>query len=99
MKQFRELFASADVAILSRLGEDATLDGQPIRGELFTPIDRPGISGMVVGMQQQAFRLPDPQAAAAAIDSILACNGATFRVVNVVPEGTGITTLVLRFEE
>lgn len=98
MQQFRDIFAAADVAILSRLGEDATLDGQPVRGEMSTPVDRPGFSGAVVGMQQQAFRLPDSQAATAARDSVLICNGETFRVVNIVPEGTGITALILRFE-
>ena len=98
MPQFRDIFAAADVAILSRLGEDATLDGQAVRGELSTPVDQPGISGMVVGMQQHAFRLPDPQAAAAVIDSALVTLGQTFRVVNIVPEGNGITVLVLRLE-
>ena len=96
MQQFRDLFAAADVAILARLGEDATLDGVAVRGELATHIDQAGLSGQMTGMQGIAFRLPDTQAAAAVLGSVLVSLGKTYKVVNIVPEGTGITALELR---
>lgn len=98
MQQFRDLFAMADIEILARLGEDATLDGEPVRGELSTPIDQAGFSGGMTGMQELAFRLPDNQATDAALNSTLVVLGRTYRVVNIVPEGTGITSLALRLQ-
>lgn len=98
MEQFRSLFAAADVAILSRLGEDATLDGVAVRGELSTPIDQAGLSGGMTGIQQFAFRLPDSQARSAELGSELEVLGNSYAVVNIVPEGNGITSLFLRLQ-
>ena len=96
--RFREIFAAADVAILARLGEDGTLDGVAVRGELATPIDQAGLSGSVTGLQEQSYRLPDAQAAAAVLGSTLVVLGNTYKVIDIVPEGTGITTLHLRLQ-
>lgn len=96
MPQFRDIFAAADVAILARLGEDATLDGVAVRGELSTPIDQAGLSGSMTGLQGVMFRLPGPQAVNAVRGSALVVLGKTYSVVDVVPEGTGITALSLR---
>ncbi len=96
MQQFRDLFAAADVAILARLGEDATLDGLPVRGELSSPVDQARLSGQITGMQGFAFRLPDNQAAPAVLGSVLVVLGQTYKVVAIVPEGSGITALELR---
>lgn len=122
MQQFRDLFAVADVAILSKLGEDGTLDNNPVRGELSTAVQQGGLSGSVTGLQGEVFRLPDSQVKNAVRGSVFvltdsvymffedsyetwgmatgiwndAIGGTWYDVVDVVPEGTGITGLSLR---
>lgn len=99
MSQFRDIFATADQQIIARVGDDAVLDGVEVRGELAVPIESSGLSGSATGFQGYTFRLSDDQAASAAIGSVLVAYEKAYSVVNMYPEGTGMTTLELRLDE
>ncbi|WP_294348475.1 hypothetical protein [Prosthecochloris sp.] len=99
MQRFREIFAEADAKISDRLLDDATIDGVDVRGELAAPVDQAGLSGGMTGLQGYSFRIGDVFAGAVVIGSEVVSCGKTFAVVNIYPEGTGITTLELRLKE
>ncbi len=99
MRQFRDIFTKADQQIIARAGDDAVLDGVEVHGELAVPIESSGLSGGATGLQGHTFRLSDEQAASAAIGSVLVAYEKTYSVVNMYPEGTGMTTLQLRLDE
>ncbi|NTU68932.1 MAG: hypothetical protein HGB02_08645 [Chlorobiaceae bacterium] len=98
MTDFRDIFAKADRQIIERVGDPATLDGKPVRGELTTPIDQSELSGGMTGFQQLAFRLPDGEAATVIRGSVLVCLGDTYEVVRFKPMNDGFTMLFLKLK-
>jgi hypothetical protein len=98
MGEFRDIFAKADADILDRVGDLATLDGVSVRGELSTDPDQAGFGGRMSGIQGLSYLLPDAMAAQAERGSVLVdvVGGVTYDVVEVVPQGDGLTALSLR---
>lgn len=98
MSSFREIFAKADADILKRVGDEALLDGESVKGELVTEVRQAGFHGMT-GLQGLFFRIPEASATTAARGSELVF-GATYSVLEVIPdEGMGVVYLSLRREQ
>lgn len=98
--EFTAFEAMLNASLVTHLGESGTLDGLPVRGIWD---ESPGIarlSGMPTGLQRPVFGLRDEDAAAvgAEMDSVMIVRGKTYRVVNIEPDGSGMTGLVLREE-
>lgn len=74
-------------------GED-TLDGASVVGQFDAGYVRNG-GGMGMSDAVQAFLLPTASAPTEANDQILVHKGVSYRVVEVEPDGTGLSVLVL----
>lgn len=104
MPDFGALAARMDAAILVHLSDPATLDGSPVRGMFAAPWIQPTLGSMHTGVVEPTLWVRDGAAAeategsivAAPEGSIIAPVGATFEVMRVEPDGTGLTALVLR---
>lgn len=96
MPDFAALAARMDAAIIVHLSDPATLDGAPVRGMFAAPWIQPRMGTMHTGIVEPTLVLRGMDAAEATEGSIVEAGGKTFDVVNVEPDGTGLTTLVLR---
>ncbi len=93
---FAELMDEADSAIFTELADDATLDGQPVRGMFAAPWLAPQIGRLNTGIVEPRLSLRDADACNAERGSAVKVGGSTYVVVAIEPDGTGITNLVLR---
>lgn len=98
MANFRDRFADDDVAILDDVGDEATINGITIQGAFDAPW---------IGAQLGSTRtdIGDPQFTARDVDvdvvgvqrgQVLNFDGADYDIVDIQPDGTGMTVLVLR---
>jgi hypothetical protein len=91
---FAALKTIVNTQVFQHLGEDATLNGAPVRGIFLTPGEPSSFSGYPTGLQQAAFVLDS--SIGVVLDDILVYCGATYRVVNIEPDGAGFNKLTLR---
>lgn len=96
MPDFAALAARMDAAIIVHLSDPANLDGEPVRGMFSAPWIQPRLGSMHTGVVEPVLVVRDDAAAEAAEGSIVEVAGRTFEVVNIEPDGTGLTALVLR---
>jgi len=96
MPDFSALAARMDTVIYARLSDLVTLDGAPLRGMFSTPWLQPRMGAMRTGFVEPLLVVRDADSAGAAEGSVVEAGGKTFDVVSVEPDGTGLTTLVLR---
>lgn len=76
-------------------GQAATLDGAPVRG-IFDGASLVALGG--IGTTSPRFTLASAAAAAATQASLLVLAGRTYRVRDVLPDGTGVTELSLELQ-
>jgi len=93
---FKQLFAGNDQAIIDAAGDDALLDGVPVRGFFEAPWLQPNIGTMRTGLREPMFTAPDNVVADAIKSSVLRFENIDYSVVNIEPDGTGMTALILR---
>ncbi|MCG9026718.1 hypothetical protein LH462_11135 [Laribacter hongkongensis] len=94
---FAELMAEADSAIFSELADDATLDGQPVRGMFAAPWLAPQIGRLKTALREPHLVLRDADAVTARCGGLVEVAGSgRFDVVGIEPDGSGMTVLVLR---
>ena len=94
---FAELMAVADSAIFAELADDATLDGQPVRGMFAAPWLAPQVGRLKTGLREPHLVVRDADAATARRGSLVEVTGSgRFEVVGIEPDGSGMTVLVLR---
>lgn len=93
---FSVIAHEADAAIFSALADAASLDGRPVPGMFRAPWLRPQMGGMATGIVEPHLVIRDGDLDAAGQGSTVVVDGRSYTVVSVEPDGTGITTLVLR---
>ncbi|MCG9076201.1 head-tail joining protein [Laribacter hongkongensis] len=94
---FAELMDEADSAIFTELADDATLDGQPVRGMFAAPWLAPQVGRLKTGLREPHLVLRDADAATARRGGLVEVAGTgRFEVVGIEPDGSGMTVLVLR---
>jgi hypothetical protein len=97
MAHFRDvLVAEMDAAIFEELADDVEIDGAPARGMFSAPWLQPEIGRLKTGLIEPRLEVRDGDAAAVKVCSIVVFDGHEYEVVSIEPDGTGITTLVLR---
>jgi len=97
MGSFEKDFAAYDTAILSAVGDDALLDGNLVRGKFDAPWLQPEIGTLRTGLREPTFTAQDAVLATAVKGSVLDFNDKNYDVVKAPkPDGSGMTTLVLR---
>jgi hypothetical protein len=101
---FEQSFADLDTALIDAVGDDATLDVDgdgvtvlPVRGAFKDPQIRPTLGRTRTEIIEPHFKGKSVDLSAAKEGtSVLTVNGLAYEVVHKDPDGTGITTLVLR---
>jgi len=96
MSSFKEAFDQHDKAILGAVGDDALLDGEPVRGKFDAPWLQPDIGTLRTGIREPIFTAQDEVLAAAKKGSEFEIDAKKYDVMNIEPDGSGVTTLVLR---
>ena len=97
MPDFKQTFAQNDASIIAALGDDALLDGQPVRGLFDAPWLQQQLGGLNTSIQEPQFTGRSVDLSAAANGSVLRVNGSDYEVMPPIePDGSGMTTLYLR---
>ncbi|MDR2366435.1 MAG: hypothetical protein LBD68_11400 [Zoogloeaceae bacterium] len=99
MANFRDVLARRmDDIVFSTLHDEVTLNGKPTRGMFSAPWLSPELGRLKTGLVEPMLALRDKDAVAALRGDVVVFEGKSYAVVSVEPDGTGITTLVLRPE-
>lgn len=93
---FSDLTAETDQAVLDACGDDAQLDGRPVRILYCAPWIEPRIGTLRTDITQPMAYLPADNLGGAAAGSVISHGVDEYDVVAVEPDGTGWVGLVLR---
>lgn len=93
---FRELAAELDAAVFEDLGDDVVIDGRPCLGKFDAPWLQPEIGRLRTSIVEPRLVLRDADAVGVAKGALVAALGAAYDVVNIEPDGSGVTALILR---
>lgn len=96
MSAFRELAAEMDSAIFGELADDATIDGQPVRGMFSAPWLAPQVGRLNTGIVEPHLIVQDADAGGVGNGAQVIFDGLGYEVVAIEPDGTGVSVLVLR---
>jgi hypothetical protein len=94
--EFRALVARMDDTVFSTLSDPIEVDGRAVRGMFSSPWLAPQLGTLRTGLVEPNVKLRDADAAGVDRGAAVVFDGAGYEVVSIEPEGTGITTLVLR---
>jgi len=95
---FKQAFTAHDTAIIDAVGDDALLDGEPVRGLFSAPWLQPDVGTLRTGIKEPMFTAQDSIVANAKKGSEFEHDKKKYNVVNIEPDGTGMTTLILRIQ-
>lgn len=93
---YRDAFAEMDVALLDALGDDAVVDGVAMRGLFEAPWIGPELGALKTAVQEPRLTARSDELAAVTKGSRVTHRNVDYDVVNVQPDGAGMTTLILR---
>ncbi|MBI3143816.1 MAG: hypothetical protein HYZ18_00815 [Pseudogulbenkiania sp.] len=94
---FRDLMADVDTTVFDALGDAGTVDGRPVQGMFAAPWLQPALGKLNTAIREPHYVLLDADAAGVLKNSVVTVDGqGVFSVVGVEPDGSGLTTLVLR---
>lgn len=95
---FRATFDDLDRSFFAVLGEDGTLNGQPVRGMYRQGESDPDLGGLPTGLHEPTWLMRDAEALAAGaeVGGELQVRGDRYRVVRLRRDGLGLVDLVLR---
>ncbi|MDN7610933.1 head-tail joining protein [Burkholderia cepacia] len=94
---FRDLMAAVDVAVKRDLADDdVTIDGKPVQGMFAAPWLGPDLGTQRTNLVAPVLHITDDDAARVSEGSIVVAAGARYRVVELHPDGTGWTILIMR---
>lgn len=96
MSVFRDLVADMDAAIFDALTDDVTINGTLVKGMFSAPWLEPRIGHLHTGIIEPQLVVRDADAAGVEKGDPVVANGGSYGVVNIEPDGTGVTVLVLR---
>lgn len=93
---FRELAAEMDATIFDALTDEVTINGIPVNGMFSAPWLQPQIGRLNTGMIEPQVAVRDADATGVNKGDPVEANGGSYEVVNIEPDGTGVTALILR---
>ncbi|MGQ5522643.1 head-tail joining protein [Chitinimonas sp. PSY-7] len=97
---FRALAQAMDETLFMALADVGELDGKPVRGMFAAPWLQPALGKLNTSIREPHFIVRDSdctQVRRGAQGSVLTIQGmGCFEVVSIEPDGSGLTTLVLR---
>lgn len=93
---FADIAAEADIDIFDALADHATVDGVAVLGVFRAPWLQPQMGGVGTGLVEPQLAILDADLGAASAGSAVEHGGRSYTTVSVEPDGTGLTTLVLR---
>ncbi|MGY4832014.1 head-tail joining protein [Burkholderia pyrrocinia] len=94
---FRDLMADVDTAVKRDLADDdVTIDGRPVLGMFAAPWLGPDLGTQRTNLVAPVLHVTDNDAASVREGSIVVAAGERYRVVELHPDGTGWTILILR---
>lgn len=96
MSAFRNLMAEMDAAIFEALTDDVTIKGLPVKGLFLSPWLGPQIGHLNTGLVEPQAVVKDADAAGVEKGDPVTAEGGNYVVVRIEPDGTGVTTLILR---
>lgn len=80
---------------VSDFGDAGTLDGSSVRGIFDAPAVTPGLGDITAAAAEPQFQLPTASVPAAAFGKTLVIPQGTFTVREHIPDGTGMSLLLL----
>jgi len=94
---FSSLAADLDAVVFGALGDAATVAGRPVVGMFSAPWLQPQLGKLNTAICEPRFTVRDADANGLVRGSVISIVGhGEFTVVSIEPDGTGLTTLVLR---
>lgn len=97
MVDFRALSDRMDREIFNRLGDAVLIDGRTVRGMFAAPWLQPQLGRVNTSLRESMLTIRDVDAVGVVKDMLVEVPGeGEFVVVNIEPDGTGDTVLVLR---
>lgn len=97
MSAFRDLVAEMDTAIFDALTDDVTINGLAVNGLFSAPWMEPRIGHLHTGIIEPQVVVRDADAASVQKGDAVVANGGSYEVIRFPePDGTGVTTLILR---
>lgn len=93
---FRDLVAEMDSAIFDALTDDVMIKGVPVEGMFSAPWLQPQIGHLNTGIVEPQVVVRDADAAGVEKGDPVVVNGDNYEIVNIEPDGSGVTALVLR---
>lgn len=88
-------FAEDLTLFTADFGDDGTLAGAPVRGIFDAPGVAPLLGDVAVGAVDPQFQLPTVQVPASPTGAVLVLPQGTFKVREHLPDGTGMSLLML----
>lgn len=96
MSDFVDTFESIDALLVSAIGDDATIEGEPVRGVFDSPFIGPQIGGTRTNVSEPRFTARNCDVENAAVGHVLRHRDIDYVIVRTEPTGDGISALVLR---
>lgn len=96
MSAFRDLIADMDSAIFDTLTDDVTINGLPVKGMFSAPWLQPQIGRLNTGIIEPQVVARDSDVLGIEKGDPVVANGGTYEIVNIEPDGSGVTALILR---
>ncbi|RKT98752.1 hypothetical protein C7H84_35290 [Burkholderia sp. Nafp2/4-1b] len=94
---FRDLMAAVDAAVKRDLADDdVTIDGRPVLGMFMAPWLGPDLGSQRTQLVAPVLHVTDDDAQVVREGSVVVAGGNRYRVVELHPDGTGWTILMLR---
>ncbi|WP_375592185.1 hypothetical protein [Chitiniphilus eburneus] len=93
---FRALAGDMDAAVDDALGDDARIEGRPVRGMFAAPWLQPQLGRLNTAIVEPRLNLVDTALGDTTKGSEVVVAGKRYTVVSIEPDGTGRTNLILR---
>ncbi|PTQ70844.1 ATP-binding sugar transporter Gifsy-2 [Nitrosomonas oligotropha] len=96
MSTFRDLTAEMDSVIFETMTDDVTINGLPVKGMFSAPWLQPQIGRLNTGIIEPQVVVRDSDVLGVEKGDPVVANGDTYEIVNIEPDGSGVTGLILR---
>lgn len=94
---FADLTAALDAAVFDALADAGSIKGQPVSGMFAAPWLQPQLGKLNTAIREPQLTVRDADAVGVARGDVVTVDGqGAYSVVSIEPDGTGLTTLVLR---
>lgn len=93
---FRDLVTEMDTVIFDTLTDDITINGATVKGMFSAPWLQPQIGHLNTGIVEPQVVVRDADAVGVEKGDPVTANGGNYEIVNIEPDGSRVTALILR---